>query len=148
MAYSKLSRWIKDFHLVNGFVVKTSNEMECSKKLAIKFIEIPTVKLRDESYFELMNLITKLEEILISNDIFPNKNIRNFPFIKNDEFRDKEYIHLIKPSDEFNYAIGKALKSMKPFNALRNVFNEYGHLFPLKIILGKSLKNILSTNCF
>ncbi|CAI2175513.1 10360_t:CDS:2 [Funneliformis geosporum] len=162
-AYGKLARWIKDFRLFQGLAINKSNEIESSKKFAIKFTDVPKVNLRDESYFELINPTTKLEEILISNNIFSIKNIRNFPFNKHDDFIDKEYIRLIvkyekyeisirrdqiKPSEEFNDAIEKALKNMKPFNALQDVFNEYGHLFPLKIILGKTLKYISSTNCF
>ncbi|CAG8532582.1 17096_t:CDS:2 [Funneliformis caledonium] len=162
-AYVKLAKWIKDFHLFLGLAINKSNEVESSKKFAINFIEVPTINSRDESYFELINPTTKLEEILISNNIFSIKNFRNFPFIINDDFNDKENIHLvvkyeqyeilisryhIKPSEVFKNAIEEALKSMKPFNALQDVFNVYGHLFPLRIILGKSLKNILTTEIF
>ncbi|RGB25096.1 hypothetical protein C1646_724604 [Rhizophagus diaphanus] len=35
---------------------------------------------------------------------------------------------------------------MKPLKALQDIFNEYGHLFPQRIILGRSLKNILSAS--
>ncbi|CAG8538240.1 9906_t:CDS:2 [Funneliformis mosseae] len=162
--YVKLAKWIKDFHPFLGLAINKSNEVESSKKFAINFIEVPTINLRDESYFELINPTTKLEEILISNNIFSIKNFRNFPFIIiNDDFNDKENIHLvvkyeqyeilisrdhIKPSELFKNAIEEALKSMKPFNALQDVFNVYGHLFPLRIILGKSLKNILTTEIF
>ncbi|CAG8444384.1 8374_t:CDS:2 [Funneliformis caledonium] len=162
-AHGKLSRWIQDLHLFQGLAINKSYEIESSKKFAIKFIEVPTINLRDESYFELINPTTRLEEILISNNIFSIKNVRNFPFIKNDDISDKDYIHLIikyeqyeifisrdqiKPLEEFIDAIENALKSMKPFNALQDVFNVYGHLFPLRIILGKSLKNILTTQLF
>ena len=54
----------------------------------------------------------------------------------------------IKPSKEFKQAINEALESMEPFMNLQNVFNEYGHFYPLSIIFGKSLKNILPNSSF
>ncbi|PKK72252.1 hypothetical protein RhiirC2_743138, partial [Rhizophagus irregularis] len=35
---------------------------------------------------------------------------------------------------------------MKPLKALQDIFDEYGQLFPQKIILGRSIKNILPTS--
>jgi hypothetical protein len=160
----RLIRWIKDFHLLQGFVINKLHKIENSKKISINLTGIPTVKKIDNSYFEITNPTSKLEEILISNNIFSNKNIESFPFlsIKINDFSknninfvvkcEKYEILLskdnIKPSEEFNNAIDKAINSMKPFNDLQDVFNEYGHLFPLRIVLGKSFKNIVNTNFF
>ncbi|GBC04288.1 hypothetical protein RclHR1_00560015 [Rhizophagus clarus] len=49
----------------------------------------------------------------------------------------------INPSEEFKQAIEKALEDMKPLIFLKDVFDKYGHFFPLSIIMGKSLKNKL-----
>ncbi|CAI2181930.1 7226_t:CDS:2, partial [Funneliformis geosporum] len=161
--YVKLAKWIKDFHLFQGLAINKSYKIESSKKFAIKFMEVPEVNLRDESYFEIINPTSKLEEIFIFNKISSVKNSRTFPFIKLDDFNNMNFIHLvvkyekyeilinrdyIEPSEEFNNAIEKAFNEMKPFNALQAVFDEYGHLFPLRIILGKSLKNMSTTNFF
>ncbi|EXX76365.1 Rad53p [Rhizophagus irregularis DAOM 197198w] len=162
--YIDLVKWIKRFHLLQGLIISNSYIIKNSKKIAVVFTEIPKVILSDKSYFEILNPITELENNLISNNIFSVKNIESFPFIKtNDNFSDKNNIHLIikceqyeiiinkdciKPSDEFNNSLEKALSSMKPLNDLQDLFNEYGHLFPLKTILGKSLKNITTSTFF
>ncbi|GBC51776.2 kinase-like domain-containing protein [Rhizophagus irregularis DAOM 181602=DAOM 197198] len=160
----RLISWIKDFHLLQGFIINKLHKIENSKKISINLTGIPQVNEIDNSYFEITNATTKLEEIFISNNIFSNKNIGTFPFlfIKNDDFNKKNINFVvksekyeiliskdnIKPSEEFNNAIEKAINSMKPFNELQNVFDEYGHLFPLRIIFGKSFKNIVNTNYF
>ncbi|CAB4426360.1 unnamed protein product [Rhizophagus irregularis] len=164
--YVNLVRWINDFNLLKGLAIDESYFIGYSKKAAINFIEPPKVNLSDKSYFEMTNPTTQLEENLLSNNIFSIKGIRSFPFIKSDnDLSDKDSIgiHLvvkreryeilinrnhIKPSEEFNSAIERALNSMKPSIALQDVFNEYGHLFSLKITLGKSLKNIATTSFF
>ncbi|GES80240.1 kinase-like domain-containing protein [Rhizophagus clarus] len=162
--YINLIRWINDFRLIKGLAVNELHIIGYSKRVAINFIEAPKVNLSDKSYFEMTNPTTQLEESLLLNNIFSIKNIKSFPFIKSDnDLSDKDSIHLIvkseryeilinkdniKPSEEFNSAIERALDNMKPFNALQDVFNEYGHLFPLKITLGKSLKNTVTTTFF
>ncbi|EXX58133.1 uncharacterized protein OCT59_019287 [Rhizophagus irregularis] len=146
--YVNLITWINDFHLLKGLTINESHIIGYSKKAAINFIEAPKVNLSNKSYFEMTNPTTQLEENLLINNIFSTKNIRSFPFIKSDnDLSDKDSIHLIvkheryeilinrnyiKPSEEFNNAIEKALNNMKPSNALQNVFDEYGHLFPFK----------------
>jgi hypothetical protein len=162
--YVNLLRWINDFHLLKGLVINESHIIGYSKKFAINFVEAPKVNLSNKFYFEMTNPTTQLEENLLLNNIFSIKNIRSFPFIKSDNgLSDKNSIHLIvkreryeilinrdyiKPSEEFNSAIERAINSMKPSNALQDVFNEYGHLFPLKITLGRSLKSIATTSFF
>ena len=51
----------------------------------------------------------------------------------------------VKPTKEFERAIEKAIDSMNPFKALQDIFDEYGHLFSQRIILGRSLKSIDSS---
>ncbi|CAB5361469.1 unnamed protein product [Rhizophagus irregularis] len=158
----RLIKWIEDFHLLQGIVINELHKIGSSKKISINLTEIPIVNKINNSYFEITNPTTRLEEILISNNICSNKNIESFPFlfVKPDDFNNESNINLvvkcekyeilinkdnIKPPEGFNNAIEEALKSMKPFNELKNVFNEYGQLFPLKIKLGKSFKSQIAT---
>ncbi|PKB93065.1 hypothetical protein RhiirA5_442457, partial [Rhizophagus irregularis] len=58
----------------------------------------------------------------------------------------------VKPTKEFEQVIEEALNSMRSLKALQDIFNEYGHLFPQRIVLGKCLKNVVpnpsSSNAF
>ncbi|CAB4419745.1 unnamed protein product [Rhizophagus irregularis] len=166
--YINLARWVKEFHLLQGIIISEYLRLEISKRTAVSFVNVPSVYLSDIFYLDMIKPTTNLEKILISNNIFPNENARDistFPFmkglIKDDNLNHRNYTHFlvrrerykillsssssvdIKPSEEFKLAIKKALESMRPFVFLQNVFDEYGHLFPLTIVLGKSLKNIL-----
>ncbi|PKY45422.1 kinase-like protein [Rhizophagus irregularis] len=158
--YVNLIRWVKDFHLLHGLVINKHFELEISKKIPIKFIDIPRVNRvdsSDKSFLTIIKPATKLESFFVSNNIFSIKDLSSFPFtkrvIKPDDLNYGCYTHFIikcekyeiiltsiKPSEEFERAIEKALISMNPFMSLQGVFNEYGNLFPRKIILGKSLK--------
>ncbi|CAB5388779.1 unnamed protein product [Rhizophagus irregularis] len=166
--YVNLARWVKEFHLLQGIIISEYLRLEISKRTAVSFVNVPSVYLSDIFYLDMIKPTTNLEKILISNNIFPNENARDistFPFmkglIKNDNLNHRNYTHFlvrrerykillsssssvdVKPSEEFKLAIEKALESIRPFVFLQNVFDEYGHLFPLTIVLGKSLKNIL-----
>ncbi|CAB4421166.1 unnamed protein product [Rhizophagus irregularis] len=162
--YFDLVRWINKFHLLQGLIICDSYIIENSKKIAVTFTGVPKVIISDKSYFEMINPITELESNLISNNIFSIKNIVTFPFIETtDNLINKDNIHIvvkcehyeilinknsIEPSMEFNDSVENALNSMTPFNDLQKLFNEYGHMFPLRIILGKSLKNITTNKFF
>ncbi|PKC59800.1 hypothetical protein RhiirA1_492077 [Rhizophagus irregularis] len=154
-----LISWTRDFKLFQGLIINKYDEIEISKKTPVDVIEVPKVNLNNKSYLKIINSSTKLEFALISNNIFPFKNLSAFPFVKNDK-SDKGYDHdhvlikcekyeiflnmnYIKPTKEFEQSIEEALNSMKPLKALQIVHDEYGHLFPQKIVLGKSLKNFL-----
>ena len=124
----------------------------------------------NEFYLEMLKPKTNLEEDLIDNYISSAKdakNISSFPFIKkvsgsDDLVRENNAYFLvkcerykislskndIKPSKEFKQVIDEALKSMEPLIHLQNVFDEHGHFYPLSIVLGKSLKNILPNSSF
>ncbi|UZO27034.1 uncharacterized protein OCT59_019243 [Rhizophagus irregularis] len=154
-----LISWTRDFKLFQGLIINKYDEIEISKKTPVDVIEVPKVNLNNKSYLKIINSSTNLEFALISNNIFPFKNLSAFPFVKNDK-SDKGYDHdhvlikcekyeiflntnNIKPTKEFEQSIEEALNSMKPLKALQVVHDEYGHLFPQKIVLGKSLKNLL-----
>ncbi|CAB4436188.1 unnamed protein product [Rhizophagus irregularis] len=156
--YNNLISWAIDFNLFRGLIINQNCELEISKKIGIDFIKIPKVNLSDKSYLKAIRPSTKLEVELISNNVFPIKNLNSFPFIKSDVeiYEDFNYILVkferyeillsedsIKPTKEFEQIIEKSLNSMKPLKDLQHVFDDYGHLFPQRIILGRSLKIIL-----
>ncbi|EXX71914.1 uncharacterized protein OCT59_019037 [Rhizophagus irregularis] len=157
--YDNLVSWTEDFQLFQGLIINGDYEITISKEIAVNFIEVPEVNLSEKVYSKKIKPSTNMEVILISNNIFSIKDLSTFPFIKSNTKEYEDYAHIllkceryeilldenhIKPTKEFEQLIENALNSMRPLEALQNIFNEYGHLFPQKIILGRSLKNILS----
>ncbi|CAB4422123.1 unnamed protein product [Rhizophagus irregularis] len=158
--YDNIVKWTNNFDLFKGLIINQDYETKISKKIAINFNEIPIVKLSDNAYSKMIKPSTNLEVILISNKIFSIKNLNNFPFINNSDiknyndhiynlFKYERYEILlnedhIKPTKEFEQLIENSLNSINPLKALQDIFNEYGHLFSQRIVLGRSLKNILS----
>ncbi|RIA81544.1 hypothetical protein C1645_790200, partial [Glomus cerebriforme] len=109
---------------------------------------------KSHSRLDIIKPRTYLKELSSSNNMHLDNSL---PDIKGDytHFRvkcERYKISLnkddIKSSEEFKLAIEKALESMKPFINLQNVFDEYGYFFPLSIVLGNSLKNILPNSSF
>jgi hypothetical protein len=156
--HNNLISLVKDFKLFQGLIVNKNYKIENSKKINCKFIKIPEINLINKSHLDIIKPITKLEQRLMSNNIFSINNLSTFPFIKINDKSYEGYSHVlvvcekyeilldmdnIKPTKEFEQAIEEALNCMNPLKALQNVFNEYGHLFPQKIILGRSLNNVL-----
>ncbi|PKY14691.1 hypothetical protein RhiirB3_508030 [Rhizophagus irregularis] len=156
--YDNLISWTIDFHLFQGLIINQDYITEISEKIAIDFIKIPKVNTSNKSCLKMIRPSTKLEAYLISNNITLSEGISSFPFIKWDieEYEDFSYILVkfvhyeilldvddVKPTKEFEQAIEKALDSMKPIEDLQLIFDEFGHLFPQRITLGRSLKIIL-----
>ncbi|EXX76709.1 Cdc15p [Rhizophagus irregularis DAOM 197198w] len=150
--------WTRNINLFQGLIINKNDEIEISKKVPINITEIPEVNSINKFYLELIKPSTKLEFTLFSNHIFSIENLSTFPFIKNDDQSYKGCNHVlvkcekreillnagsIKPTEEFEQAIEEALNNMKPLKTLQDVFNEYGHLFPQRFVLGRCLKNIL-----
>ncbi|GBB88479.1 hypothetical protein RclHR1_01500009 [Rhizophagus clarus] len=157
--HDNMVKWTNNFDLFKGLIINQDCDIKISKKIAINFNEIPKVNSNDKVYSKMITPSTNLEVILISNNIFSIKNLNTFPFINNNiikSYNDHIYnlfkyeryeITLnkdhIKPTGEFEQLIDNALNSIMPLKTLKDIFNEYGHLFPQRIILGRSLKNIL-----
>ncbi|CAB4415370.1 unnamed protein product [Rhizophagus irregularis] len=161
---SKYARWVEEFQL-RGLIINQNLELRTSKENAIDLINIPNVESSDKFYLRIMKPTTILEEVLIHNNIFlanSDEDISSFPFIKiSDGLSHEDYAHFlvkceqyevlltmdnIKPSEKFKQAVEKALENMKPLIRLQEVFDEYGHLIPLNIVLGKSLKNTIENS--
>ncbi|PKC72493.1 hypothetical protein RhiirA1_452260 [Rhizophagus irregularis] len=157
-AYDNLISWITDFRLFYGLITNQNYKIEVSKEIAISFIEIPKINLSDKFYLKIIKPSTKLEFSLISSNIYSIKNFDSFPFIRNNVECYEDFncilvkceryeilldVDNVNPTKEFEQVIEKALESMKPLKDLQRIFNEYGQLFPQRIILGRSLKIIL-----
>ncbi|RGB27235.1 hypothetical protein C1646_719147, partial [Rhizophagus diaphanus] len=151
--YDNLVSWTEDFQLFQGLIIK-DYEITISKEIAVNFIEIPKVNLKEKVYSKKFKPSTNMEVILISNNIFSVKCLSTLPFVKSNIKNYGDHVHIllkceryeilldenhIKPTKEFEQLIENALNSMRPLEALQSIFNEYGHLFPQKIILGRSL---------
>ncbi|RGB25101.1 hypothetical protein C1646_772206 [Rhizophagus diaphanus] len=168
--HNNLVSWIKDSQLFQGLLVNKNYKIVNSRKIVCDFIKIPEINLIDKFYLDVIKPITKLEQRLISHDIFSIKDLSSFPFIRSQSSNVKDYegynhilvkrkkyeillnTDCVKPTKEFEQVIEAALNSMRPLKALQDIFNEYGHLFPQRIVLGKCLKNVVpdpfSSNTF
>ncbi|GBB85433.1 hypothetical protein RclHR1_11980001 [Rhizophagus clarus] len=159
--HNNLINWAKSFQIFQGIIINKNYKIESSNKRAVNFTKIPEVNSNSKFNLNIMKPSTKLEEKLISHNIniFSIENLNTIPFIISNFKNFRDYVHVlfkceryeillnnncIEPTKEFELEIEKALVTMKPLKALQEVFNEYGHLFPQRIILGRSLKNIVS----
>lgn len=149
--YTNLVKWIKDNHFLQGLLINQYCKIAKSKKIAINFIKIPYVRRsRIKSYLEVIPYTNKpIIPQHIINSLYVNPRvIKSNDIIYGDynflvKFAQYEILisrNYIKPSKEFEHEINVALNNMKPFKALQCVFEEYGHFFPQKITLGRSLK--------
>ncbi|PKY41230.1 hypothetical protein RhiirA4_416488 [Rhizophagus irregularis] len=151
-AYDNLINWTMDYHLFQGLITSHDYKTEISKKIVIDFIKIPKVNISNKFCLEMT------KKLGASSSIIPSEDMSSFPFIKCDiedyeglnnisvKFEHYEILldeDNVKPTKEFEQVIEKALDSMKPLEDLQHVFDEYGHSFPQRIILGRSLKTIL-----
>ncbi len=162
--YVNLTRWTNSFNLnlFQGLITNENFGIEIAKKVAIDLIKYPYLKSKDSFDLKFKKPTNTLEKFLMSNNISSmketNSHAFNNKFIMNDELKnDVNNFHLIVNheqyeillpwdhitlSKEFKHDIEKAIQDMKPYKALQNVFGEYGHLFPQKIMLGRSFKYI------
>jgi hypothetical protein len=155
-----LMSWANDFNLFQGLIINKNDGIEISKKMPVNIIEIPKVNPINKFCLKIIMPTTNLKVNLISNNIYSSKDLSTFPFINvNNNIKScGDYTHVlikfeqyeillnennIRPTQEFEDIIEEALNSMKPLKALQEKFNEYGHLFPRRIVLGRLLKNIL-----
>ncbi|CAI2170180.1 19206_t:CDS:2 [Funneliformis geosporum] len=131
-------------------------EVGISKKISVKFIDIPVINTIKKSYLKLLKPATNLEQFFITNNIVPVKDARSFPFIKKYlicNLGNKDQVRLvvkceryeilinkahIKLAKGFEESIDKAINSIEPYKSLQDTFDEFGHLFPQRIVLGRS----------
>ncbi|PKY51973.1 hypothetical protein RhiirA4_495361 [Rhizophagus irregularis] len=170
-----LDEWVKDsmyvnlpddfnlFNLFQGLIIDKNLEMEIAKEVVIDLIKYPCLESKDNYNLKFEKPTNKLEEFLTSNNIFSIKKKINSPifnnqFIMNNDELNYHFIinyeqyeillpwnHLLL-SKKFEEKLENAIKMMSPLKNLLNLFDEYGHLFPQKVILGKSFKYITTKN--
>ncbi|CAG8554353.1 7585_t:CDS:2, partial [Funneliformis mosseae] len=161
--YVNLPGWINNFNLLQGLRINKNYELEIAKKVAIDLIQYPCLelensfdlKLKPTNQFEIFLFSNKISSIKKGNlHIFNNSismmindelkiyedNLDDFHFINYKQYEIILHWNDIILSEELKQDIEKGIKDMKPYKVLQDVFNEYGHLFPQKIILGKSFK--------
>ncbi|CAB4466336.1 unnamed protein product [Rhizophagus irregularis] len=165
--YVNLPEWIDSFNLFQGLIINKNSEVEIAHKAFIDLIKkYPYLESKDNFHLKFKKPTNELEissnklEISsvkkikshIFNSVFDDVNgekLKNYEnnicFIINYEqyeiFLPRDNITLSKG---FRQDIGNAIKDMRPREALQDVFNKYGYLFPQKIVLGKSF-NYIST---
>ncbi|CAB4463067.1 unnamed protein product [Rhizophagus irregularis] len=139
-----LTKFVKNFHLLQGLIINRYNEMKVSEKFVVNFIRLPELNPSNDFYLEVnkSTMINKINPFVRSNDL--DDRLNGIPLtIKYERYEVLLNIDIIEPSEEFKNEIQQAINSMKPFDALQDIFGEYGHLFPQRIVLGNKI--ILST---
>ncbi|CAB4439766.1 unnamed protein product [Rhizophagus irregularis] len=139
-----LTKFVKNFHLLQGLIINRYNEMKVSEKFVVNFIRLPELNPSNDFYLEVNKptMINKINPFVRSNDL--DDRLNGIPLtIKYERYEVLLNIDIIEPSEEFKNEIQQAINSMKPFDALQDIFGEYGHLFPQRIVLGNKI--ILST---
>ncbi|UZO15543.1 uncharacterized protein OCT59_006961 [Rhizophagus irregularis] len=143
---SKYAKWVEEFQLLRGLIIDQSSESRISNENTIDLINIPDVNSNDKFYLKIVKPTTILDEILINDNIIStnsDEDISSFPFIKvSDDLSYEDRVHFLVKGYR------KALESMEPLIHLQAVFDEYGHLIPLNIVLGKSLKNTIENSSY
>ncbi|CAB4426295.1 unnamed protein product [Rhizophagus irregularis] len=129
-----------------------------STKFELALISKNIFPSENSSIFPLIKSDVELSTLPHVKSDISNYELFTFPLVRSDVNNYEGYDHVIvksekyeillsmnniKPTEEFEHAIEEALDSMKPLKALQDVFNEYGHLFSQRIILGGTLRNIL-----
>ncbi|GES99676.1 hypothetical protein GLOIN_2v1861852 [Rhizophagus clarus] len=153
--YNFIIDWVKEFHLLQGLIIRKNLTSKFSDKIALNFVSIPDIDIINKSYVEYMAPTTTLENLLIYRRIRSIQDVKSFQFAKEvitpKDVSNMDYVgylmikceqyvitlNSIKPSEEFKLAAEKAIESMKPFIDLQNLFDEYGQLFPTRLVIGK-----------
>ncbi|CAG8706864.1 28433_t:CDS:2, partial [Dentiscutata erythropus] len=151
-----LLHWIDKFYFCHGVLVNQFG-ITFSKKCAIDFVKAPLITKHDCLYLQIIHPKTNIEESLLrQNMIYESDSIpfvdmttsktndMNYFFIRHEIFKIslKPFKSYIKPHPEFIRAVKVALNSIRPYHALQDVFNEFGHLLPQTIILGRQLRKV------
>ncbi|GES93978.1 hypothetical protein GLOIN_2v1470117 [Rhizophagus clarus] len=140
-----LTKFVKNFHLLQGLIVNKYHEMKVSEKFAVNFIKLPKLKSSNDFYLEVnkpKTITNKINPFSRSDDL--DDRFNDIPLmIKYEQYKVLLDIDNIEPSEEFKSGVEQALNNVKPFDALQSILGEYGHLFPLRIVLGNKI--VLST---
>ncbi|CAG8835420.1 15969_t:CDS:2, partial [Gigaspora margarita] len=150
---TNLLPWIDKFHFCNGVLVNQFG-ITNSKQCVMDFIKMPIITTHDCLHLQIIHPNTNTEETLLRNNIIYESNSIPFVDMVSSEVNDINYFFVrhevfkislescIKPRPEFEQAVEVALNSIKPYHALQELFNEFGHLLPLTVTLGRQLRKI------
>ncbi|CAG8604896.1 23688_t:CDS:10 [Dentiscutata erythropus] len=150
----KLLTWISKFSLRCGMLIDQFG-ISLAKSQAFTFARSPFVFKRNNYYLHLIQPETRIEEILLRNNI--THKLSSIPFVEYNSTTpiDKVYLFLLNekieisldqcvvPLPVFKKAVENAVRSIHPYQALQEVFNEFGHFLPKSIVLGNQLREIL-----
>ncbi|CAG8593721.1 1565_t:CDS:10 [Ambispora gerdemannii] len=117
----------------------------CDSFMLSEGIEIDASSSEDlKNFFMLFNMNPrKHSENAFLNDLETNDI---YCEIASEQILIEYNIQNIKITDKLKAAVEKALKSNTPIEDLKHVFNELGHLFATKIIIGNKLQRIVRLN--
>ncbi|CAG8463643.1 22207_t:CDS:10 [Gigaspora margarita] len=135
--------------LVDQFGISLPNNQ------ALAFTQSPIVSKRNNYYLQLIQPETSMEEILLRNKV--THKLSSIPFIEYNSTTQIDNVYLflhyekieifldqcVAPLPVFKKAVEDAVRSIHPYRALQEVFNEFGHFLPKSIVLGSQLREIL-----
>ncbi|KAF0559883.1 Serine/threonine protein kinase [Gigaspora margarita] len=135
--------------LVDQFGISLPNNQ------ALAFTQSPIVSKRNNYYLQLIHPETSMEEILLRNKV--THKLSSIPFIEYNSTTQIDNVYLflhyekieifldqcVAPLPVFKKAVEDAVRSIHPYRALQEVFNEFGHFLPKSIVLGSQLREIL-----
>ncbi|CAG8571982.1 1052_t:CDS:1 [Acaulospora colombiana] len=161
---ANLLTWIEKFKVSHGILIN-SHDISFSKECIVDFTQnIDISSKKGELNVRVVCPNTDLDEYLLNNRITYSFNDPDELFLNKDNIFSKvnrnsasisnrstniycifEYEaveinirkEFYKVKDEFIKTVNKALDSMRPYQALQDIFGKFGHLWPQKIILGK-----------
>ncbi|PKY54494.1 hypothetical protein RhiirA4_501581 [Rhizophagus irregularis] len=164
--HEKLTKWMNDLYEKKTAAIISYNNLIPVTQLRHTTLPIDNFESFNEKQPGVANYVRRLSlEEWVGDEVHDNLMswTENFHLFQGNTKEYEDYAHIllkceryeillnkdhIKPTKEFERLIENALNSIKPLEALQNIFNEYGHLFPQRIILGRSLKSILPKSPF
>ncbi|CAG8598198.1 15310_t:CDS:2 [Gigaspora margarita] len=149
-----LLTWISKFPFRRGMLIDQFG-ISLANNQVLTFTQSPIVSKRNNHYLQLIHPETRMEEILLRNNI--THKLSSIPFIEyNPTTRiDNVYLFLhnekieifldqcVAPLPVFKKAVEDAVRSFHPYRALQEVFNEFGYFLPKSVVLGNQLGEIL-----
>ncbi|KAF0434879.1 chitin synthase regulatory factor chr2 [Gigaspora margarita] len=149
-----LLTWINKLSFRHGMLINQFG-ISLAKNQALTFTQTPIVSKRNNYYLKLIQPETRMEEILLRNNI--THKLTSIPFLEYLSttkigdfylFLNKEKIEIsldqcVAPLPVFTEAVEDAIRSIHPYRALQKVFNKFGYFFLNSAVLGSQLREIL-----
>ncbi|CAG8734316.1 9493_t:CDS:2, partial [Dentiscutata erythropus] len=157
LASAYLLTWIDKYHFHKGILIDQFG-ISPTKKSAATFTSRTTVSKIDDHCLQIIQPKTSVEEILSENNIDHDSSLISFIeqstiilgkmeptdtsylFLQNKKIKISIENRCFIPLPNFIKAMEDALNDIKPYKALRKVFEEFGYFLPRTIILGNQIK--------